>query len=62
MPLSIATACIFQQGSWQGSKGCAGCQACSYAVRAAAVTEGRVELHFETNFKKDMGGWGFFGP
>lgn len=27
-----------------------------------AVTEGRLELHFKTNFKKYMGSWGCFGP
>lgn len=31
-------------------------------IRAAAVTERTLELHSQTNFKKDMGGWGFFGP
>lgn len=31
-------------------------------IRAAAATEGRLELHFEINFKKDMGGQDFFGP
>lgn len=71
MPLSTVTACIFQQGSWQGqcdrllqgSKGVLDVSmlVCS-PIRAAAATEGRLELHFETNFKKDMGGRDFFGP